>query len=50
MRLAEVKELVQRYIGERVEEWEDSWYEGDKPAADVMSTAYDEDGKPSCTY
>jgi site-specific recombinase XerD len=47
MRPEEVKALVHRYIGERVEEWEDSWYGGNKPVADGMSTAYDEDGKPS---
>jgi hypothetical protein len=47
MRLEEVKALVQRYIGERVEEWEEAWYAGDNPAADGMSTACDQDGEPS---
>jgi len=56
MRPEEVKELVQRYIGERVEEWEEAWYGvgldalgGEKAAADDMSTAYDEAGQPSDT-
>jgi hypothetical protein len=39
--------LVQRYIGERVEEWEVAWYGGERPAADGMSMHCDEDGKPS---
>jgi site-specific recombinase XerD len=47
MRPEEVKALVQRYIGERVEEWENAWYAGEKPPADGMTTAYDEDGTPS---
>jgi integrase len=47
MRPEEVKVLVQGYIGERVEEWEEAWYAGDKPAANGMCTAYGEDGEPS---
>jgi integrase len=47
MRPDELKVLVQRYIGERVQEWEDAWYAGEKAAADGMSTNYDEDGLAS---
>lgn len=47
MRTEEVKELVQRYISERVEEWEEAWFGGDKPAADGVTTAYEDDGTPS---
>ena len=48
MRPDEVKLLVQKYIGERVEEWEEAWFSGEKPAAaDGMSMAYDDDGVPS---
>ena len=47
MRPDEVKLLVQKYIGERVEEWEEAWFSGEKPAADGMTTNYDEDGVPS---
>lgn len=39
-----LRQLVQRYIQDRIEEWEKAWYQGEHPAADSMSTCHSDDG------
>jgi integrase len=40
----EIAPLVQQYIGERLQEWEDAWYTGPHPACDNMTPAVDDAG------
>ncbi len=41
MTQTELRRLVSRYIGERLQDWEDALYSGEKPASDDLKTSGD---------
>jgi integrase len=43
----QIKSLIREYITTRLEEWEEAWYSGERPACETMSVSRDEDGEPS---
>ena len=43
----QIKSLIREYITARLEEWEEAWYGGERPACETMSVSHDEDGEPS---